>query len=958
MTRPQLMAMTTWKSVGIARETKCSLKTETVPNDEVNTGTSSSKPTRVPQNIYPSISLSEDEMDEEFNNGEAVYKSFMERKNLKRKRVSTGSRRKNKKPDHDMATGTRKSLDSALGKSYHPMKDHAGLSDSESEHPLAERLKDRRGDFERKNGLKTPPSYNDIVFSDDEYVGSLPEKPQFSSRTTKPPKEHEDILLEYSGGVIPAPIARWLRDYQVEGAEFLHQKFVYQRGGILGDDMGLGKTIQVISFLTAAYGKTGDERDAKRMRKVRRSDDNAWYPRTLIICPGTLMKNWISEFRRWGWWHVDVYHGDGKESVFQTAVSGRLEVLITTYKTYVLYKESLNLVEWDCVVADECHIIKEHKSETTKAMNQVNALCRIGLTGTAIQNKYEELWVLLDWANPGEVDTLRQWKAQISGPLKRGQSHDATTYELRDSRRLAKDLVRNLLPPMFLRRVKTLISDQLPKKSDRVVFCPLTSIQKEAYKKILDSEVVEYIMNSTKMCWCCSGKKQGWCHEVFVPQGGKWQSYVFPTISNLRRLSNHIGLLIPQSSDAQEKQDRDLNVLQTAMPAQWEELYTSRDAIIHFSNPEFCGKWKVLKKLLEWWHHNGDKVLVFSHSVRLLKMLQYLFNHTSYNVSYLDGSITYDERARVVENFNADPGQFVFLLSTRAGGFGLNITSANKIVVVDPNWNPAYDLQAQDRAYRIGQIRDVEVFRLVSSGTIEEVVYARQIYKQQQANIGYTASTERRYFKGVQDQTSQKGEIFGLANLFQFQSENVFLRNIVNQTNVAESKAGVEVVGMEVDESAAEDAPKNKTEKGEDSMMSRLAAEICDERDNLPGDRRPPKANPIEAILQQAGVEYSHENAEVVGPSKTEEKLSLCAQTVKGADDMRQKVFCDPKGGLARKYHPPADVQKRQFCSMARHFGFASATQFALLVEGMTQAQRRAHLERWYAIRERIVGEA
>ena len=139
----------------------------------------------------------------------------------------------------------------------------------------------------------------------------------------------------------------------------------------------------------------------------------------------------------------------------------------------------------------------------------------------------------------------------------------------------------------------------------------------------------------------------------------------------------------------------------------------------------------VLRKLLKFWHEEGsNKVLVFSHSVRLLRMLQALFMGVSYNVSYLDGSMSYDDRFAVVQEFNTDPTQFVFLISTRAGGVGLNITSANKVVVVDPNWNPSYDLQAQDRAYRIGQTRDVEVFRLVSQGTLEEIVYARQIYKQ------------------------------------------------------------------------------------------------------------------------------------------------------------------------------------------------------------------------------------
>lgn len=188
--------------------------------------------------------------------------------------------------------------------------------------------------------------------------------------------------------------------------------------------MGLGKTVQVAAFLTAAFGKTGDERDAKRMRKMRRASSKPWYPRVLIVCPGSLMDNWKNELERWGYWHVDKYYGNKgeRESVAQAADSGRLEVVITTYTTYRNHYEKLNQTQWDCVVADECHQLKEPSAEITKAMNQVNALCRIGLSGTAIQNKYDELWTLLNWSNPGKFGPLSTWKTSISNPLKIGQS--------------------------------------------------------------------------------------------------------------------------------------------------------------------------------------------------------------------------------------------------------------------------------------------------------------------------------------------------------------------------------------------------------------------------------------------------------------------------------------------------------------------------------------------------------
>lgn len=870
------------------------------------------------------------------------------------------------------------------------------MDDDQLEEKLPDYIQSRKTKFEKIReklgdvGLKLPPSYEDIYFSDNEMKEQLRQKPILA--TLKPCAPYKDIVLEYSAGVIPATLAQWLRDYQVKGVEFLHELFVYQRGGILGDDMGLGKTIQVIAFLTAAFGKTGDERDAKRMRKMRRVSDDIWYPRILIICPGGLMNNWRSELERWGWWQVYVYHGSvsEKEAAIQAASKGRLEIMITTYTTYRTNMSIINTIDWDCVVADECHAIKVRSSETTKAMNEINALCRIGLTGTAIQNNYDELWTLLNWTNPGRFGSLASWRACISEPLRIGQAHDATVPELAKARKIAEMLVQNLLPQFFLRRMKSLIADQLPKKSDRVVFCPLTDTQADAYENFVASDVIEYIKNSNEPCSCGSGMKQGWCCAAVIPDRGKWQLHAFPAIVTLQKIANHLALLIPLSTAPKEQQDKDLDNLQVAVPDQWKEFYRQKDSIMNFANQEFCGKWKVLKRLLQFWYAGGDKVLVFSHSVRLLKMLQILFTSTtSYNVSYLDGSMSYEERSRTVDDFNANPRQFVFLISTRAGGVGLNITSANKVVVVDPNWNPSYDLQAQDRAYRIGQTRDVEVFRLVSAGTIEEIVYARQIYKQQQANIGYNASLERRYFRGVQDQKEKKGEIFGLANLFAYQGDHVVLREIVNKTNVAESKAGVLVAGVDMTQIMKDDEdPIGTNDEGstsQDAAMSQLAEFIVSGGEAKQKKTTvSKKADPVQAILAAAGVEYTHENTEVIGTSKVESKLSRramarlrdvnvvnepvffasqsqCAKVVRsedGLDSMLDDEDDSSEPNLKHvkfKYRPPEDICRRQFCTMAQTFGFTDPTEFALVVEGWTQEQRRNCLEKFYKARRKKI---
>jgi hypothetical protein len=343
----------------------------------------------------------------------------------------------------------------------------------------------------------------------------------------------------------------------------------------------------------------------------------------------------------------------------------------------------------------------------------------------------------------------------------------------------------------------------------------------------------------------------------------------------------------------------------------------------------------------------------------------------------------------IVDEFNSNPSAFVFLISTKAGGLGLNITSANKVVIVDPNWNPAYDLQAQDRAYRLGQTRDVEVFRLISAGTIEEVVYARQIYKQQQASIGYNASVERRYFKGVQDQKDLKGEIFGLANLFAPVSEEIKLRDIFNKTNIAESRAGVEIAGLDLEPSRNEDDDIH--DGNDDTALSQLAQEIIDE----PSTRRKKaagegtkKPDGVMAILASAGVKYTHENAEVIGTSKVETRISSRAAKAGGdADWNRERAFVESQASqndpgnaalhpharlqaesddedsveeeakIRYRYKPSEEVRKRQFCSMAKANGFDNVSDFALVVEGWTQEERRTALDRFYARRRRSLAK-
>ncbi|KAL9629180.1 MAG: hypothetical protein Q9164_006989 [Protoblastenia rupestris] len=240
--------------------------------------------------------------------GEETYKKFKKRKSIKRKKAAA-STRKAKAVEKETGAGKRQKKldDNGKGKSKGKVKEKQWEDQSDDdqlmEYTLPDYLQNRRIRFDRRTeklkeaGLRLPPSYDEIDFSDEERLADLVEKPEFPRG--KPAAPYKDKQLPKSLGLIPAPIAQWLRDYQVEGTAFLHALFIYQTGGVLGDDMGLGKTVQVIAFLTAAFGKTADERDAKRMRKMRRADA-PWYPKALVVCPGTLIENWKDEFRRWG----------------------------------------------------------------------------------------------------------------------------------------------------------------------------------------------------------------------------------------------------------------------------------------------------------------------------------------------------------------------------------------------------------------------------------------------------------------------------------------------------------------------------------------------------------------------------------------------------------------------------------------------------------------------------------
>ncbi|KAL9710545.1 hypothetical protein Ac2012v2_006079 [Leucoagaricus gongylophorus] len=707
-------------------------------------------------------------------------------------------------------------------------------------------------------------------------------------------QHHKPFILDEGAKIqVPASINTYLRDYQREGVKFLWRQYQEGRGGLLGDDMGLvsetasesnnsdvlihfhfqGKTIQVISFLSAVMCKSGVVTDKDRRRKhvSRLQDRTAWterrelppadsrWPTCLIIAPSTIVPNWERELATWGYFEIGLYAGGRKERepVLHDFRMGRLDIVVTSFEIARKDIDLLDSLPWSCIFVDEVHRVKNVSSKLTLALHQFTSGRRFGLTGTMIQNSYQEMWTILDWTNPGQLGTSRQWYRLVVKPLTTGQSAAATEEERAKAQMVAQVLKNKLLPEFFLRRTKEIIRDQLPKKTDQVVFCPLSQAQIVGYKRILDMDAVQNLIHREDPCPCGS--------NISVHQTARNRALtdiVFPSGS------------VPKYG--------------TAM-----------------MQPRYCGKWATLEILLhEWSKDSLNKVLIFTKSVKLLDMLDFHLKAQGYGFVKLEGSTKQSDRMPMIDKFQKDPKVFIFLISTLAGGTGLNLTGANKVVIFDPNWNPAHDLQAMDRAFRFGQTRDVSVYRLLGAGSVEELIYARQIYKQQQMEIGYNASIQTRYFEGIQGDNAKQGELFGIANIFKLHEDQLATKMAIEKANLAELDWALANMGsrrsQKANKSAVEMIEAGARASKEDSTLKGLSALLFDDEALRPSNLS--EGNSIQTMLNTIGVKYSHHNDEVLLPSRIEEE-----RTKKTLMKVRQKR--QAKGRHSRDEKPRPQEQ-------------------------------------------------
>ncbi|KAI5285389.1 hypothetical protein KEM54_000613, partial [Ascosphaera aggregata] len=496
------------------------------------------------------------------------------------------------------------------------------------------------------------------------------------------------------GLLIPGDIHPYLFDYQKTGVQWLWELYQQKVGGIIGDEMGLGKTIQVIAFLASLH------HSAKLNDPV------------IVVCPPTVMKQWVNEFHQW--WpplRVSILHTSGSGMVniqnetfqedrlsrqlwnpdwkpdprgFKSArkilnrVLERGHVMITTYAGLQTYARLLIPVNWAAAILDEGHKIRNPDTAITLHCKELRTPHRIILSGTPMQNNLTELWSLFDFVYPMRLGTLVSFRNQFDFPIRVGGYANASNLQVRTAEKCA-EILKDAISPYLLQRFKIDVATDLPKKSEQVLFCKLTRLQRECYEKFLASNEMASILR---------GRRE-----------------VLYGVDILRKICNH-----PDLTD---------------------HKILSRKSDYDYGNGNKSGKMQVVKSLLELWRDTGHKTLLFAQHRIMLDILQkFVESMRGIEFRRMDGNTPVRVRQTMVDEFNNNPNIHLFLLTTKVGGLGVNLTGADRVIIYDPDWNPSTDLQARERAWRLGQKREVTIYRLMAAGTIEEKIYHRQIFKQ------------------------------------------------------------------------------------------------------------------------------------------------------------------------------------------------------------------------------------
>ncbi|KAG2529132.1 hypothetical protein JM16_002152 [Phytophthora kernoviae] len=468
----------------------------------------------------------------------------------------------------------------------------------------------------------------------------------------------------YKGG-------RTLRSYQVEGLNWMVSCIKAQRSCILADEMGLGKTVQIVSLI-----------------EHMKSEESIRGP-YLIVVPLSTIQHWRREIESWTDLNVCVYHDIGDKTTKFTAKDMRsvirdqewyypglgnsifkFHILLTTFETILADFEEFEHIHWRLIVVDEAHRLKGAGSRVLKQMRVLHVDRKVLLTGTPLQNNTQELWVLLNYLEPVKFASMEEFNKNFG--------------RLHSQEQVVK--LQQLLAPYILRRVKEDVEKSIPPKEETIISVELTTLQKQYYRAIYDK------------------------NKSFLYRGTK---NGLPTLNNiqlqLRKCCNHPFLI-----KGVEKRELD-ELGSRPTPTQIME-----------KTIQCSGKMMLVSKLIPKLKRDGHKILIFSQFLKQLDLLERYCEANSFVFERLDGSTGGSMRQSAIDRFSRPHSKsFIFLLSTKAGGVGINLIAADTVIIFDSDWNPMNDLQAQSRCHRIGQKKSVQIYRLVTHNTYESEMFDR-----------------------------------------------------------------------------------------------------------------------------------------------------------------------------------------------------------------------------------------
>nr|CAH8872998.1 unnamed protein product [Trichobilharzia regenti] len=504
--------------------------------------------------------------------------------------------------------------------------------------------------------------------------------------------------------VVDPMLSKILRPHQREGVKFMYDcvtgvQIPENHGCIMADEMGLGKTLQCITLIWTLL-RQGPE-------------GKPTIDKAVVVTPSSLLRNWYNEFQKWLHGKVNplaIDSGskdeiDSKLACFLSQTGRRIPspILIISYETFRLHASVLHKGSVGLVLCDEGHRLKNSENQTYQALVQLNCPRRVLLSGTPIQNDLLEYFSLVHFVNMGLLGTANEFRRRYEIPILRGRDADATDEDQKKGEEILQELL-GIVTRCIIRRTQALLTKYLPVKIEQVVCCNLVPGQREVYTDFVKrmAREVALKMNADE---------------------SKLSVSSLASITHLKKLCNHPDLVYEKMAT---NTDGFHNAL-SYFPPSYRGSLESNDAV----KPELSGKFQVLDCLLAVIKATtSDKVVLISNYTQTLDLFERLCCQRGYNYVRLDGTMTIRKRAKVVERFNDPTSQdFVFMLSSKAGGCGLNLIGANRLVMFDPDWNPANDDQAMARVWRDGQKKQCYIYRLISTGTIEEKMLQRQAHK-------------------------------------------------------------------------------------------------------------------------------------------------------------------------------------------------------------------------------------